>query len=450
MNTSPIRASVFATLLLTAAGTSLMPLPARPPAAPCLPHFIREMSKIDSRQASRSPVRLSPSAKSAISAYCAALAQPEEGDDRLQPNGNVFARADSLNSLTHLCGGPDGLAPTLSELMRDKESETRRIAAAAVHFCDDPTFRHLYPQPQGAYHWFTLDQDNQWHFAFHRQIVPALAKCVDDPVTDVRLAALTSLNSLTYDSADAPWQTATPALARAAVSEDPAVRLAALKVLAYMPGDSSPATAALRSGLHGSQEEQSYALAAFCHAAQINRAAIVNAFLPDLASSDPKKRRQAATDIDLAAVPIWDGSFWHSSPPLENWWNDRRLFTTPSTFAISTFPELTSVQRDTELRERQSLAEAAQPVLLAALVKSASDPDHAVRSSAASSLEQIGKWTYATLGIGSIPNAAVAVRPQVENALAQAATSLQSTEPALAQRLRDLQAKVTTGPMVTN
>ncbi len=450
MSISPIRASVSAALLLTTAGTFQMPLSARPSVAPCLPRFIREMPRSDSRQASRIPIRLSPSAKSAIFALCAALAKPEEGDDRLQPNGNVFARADSLNSLTHLCGGPDGLAPTLSELMQDKEPETRRIAAAAVRFCDDPTFRHLAPQPQGAYHWFTLDQDNQWHFAFYRQIVPALAKCVDDPVTDVRLAALTSLNSLTYDSADAPWQAEAPALARAAVSADPAVRLAALKVLAYMPGDPSPAAAALRSGLHESQEEQSYALAAFCHAAQINRAGIVNAFLSDLASPDANKRRQATTDVSLAAVPLWDGSFWPENPPLENWFNDRRLFTTSSTFAISTYPELNPTQRDAAAQNRRSSAEHAQSVLLAALVKASSDPDHEVRVNAASSLEQIANWAFATLGMGYTPNPAAETRPEVENALAQAAVSLQPTEPALAKRLQESHKKVVQGPMVTD
>ena len=406
---------------------------------PGLTRAVQEMPNADSQQAARLLVFIGPAAKSAIPTVCAKLASSDYGDGKPADGDDFVARADLLNSLVHLCGGPDDLPPTLVTLMQDREPETRRAAAAAVRFCDDPTFRHVSPPPEGAYHWFTPEQDQQWQLAFHKQIVPALAICVGDPVIAVRLAALTALESLTYASADAPWKTALPPLSHAVVSADPAVRLAALRVLAYMPADVSPVASALRSGLHGNKDEQDFALAALSHAAQTNRTGTVNAFLPDLASASLASRRQATADIRLAAIPLWAGSFWPGPYPVENWWNDQRLF------MISDPLGLTAAQKDEEAKQRQAAIEKAQPLLLAALVKAASDPDHNVRSDAALGLEQIGQWTNCLMSFGG-PNPSTATRPQVEQALAQAAASLQATEPALAEQLQDLHAKIVRGP----
>lgn len=399
---------------------------------------VREMPKDDSNQAARLLVLLGPQARPAIPAVCAEMANPRYGDGKPADGDDFVARADLLNSLTHLCGGPDGIAPTLAALMRDPDVETRR-AAAAVRFCGDPTFRHLSPSPEGAYHWFTPEQDQQWHLAFHQHIVPALAVCVDDPVRVVRLSALGSLESLTHDSADAPWKTARLPLTRAVASLDPDVRLAALRVLAYMPADVSPLASSLRSGLHGGQEEQDYALAALSHAAQTSRTLTVNAFLPDLASSDLSRRRQAAGDIRLATIPLWAGSFWPGPYPLENWWNDQRLSAVPDP------PGLTQSRKEAELKQRQAAAKASQAALLVSLVKAASDADHGVRTDAGLSLEYIGNWTNSLLGFGG-PNPSAETRPLVEQSLAQAAASLQTTEPALAGRLQDLHTKIARGP----
>jgi len=95
---------------------------------------------------------------------------------------------------------------------------------------------------------------------------------------------------------------------------------------------------------------------------------------------------------------------------------------------------------------RRTAVATAESRLLAALVQATSDPDHAVRTDAARSLEKIGQWTYSGLQSGSIPNPAVEARPEVITALGQASEALRTNEPLLSSGLRDLQSRVTRGP----
>lgn len=406
---------------------------------PSLTGALQEMPDGDSLQAARLLTLLGTSAKSAAPTLCAELVSSDYGDGKIQDNDDSVARAELVNSLAHIWGGTDNVAPALLALMQDREPETRQNAAAAVQYCIKYTFDIFGPPMANSYLYSTPEQLRKWQAKFRGQLIPALAAHVNDEATSVRLAALTSLKALTtYDSADAPWQATEPALGRAIASQDPAIRLAALGVLAYMPADVSPLAASLRSGLHGSQEERNYALAATSHAAQTDRTVTVNAFLPDLASSDLSKRRQAASDIQLAAIPLAVGSFWPGPYPLEGSWNDIPVYGPSS---------LTQSQLEALAKQRQAEEEAAQLILLAALAKSASDPDHAVRANAASSLEQIGNWTYRRLGHGGLRSPGWKARPCVEKALAEAAQSLQSTEPVLAERLQDLHDKIARGPL---
>jgi len=389
------------------------------------------MPVADSQQAARLLALTGPPASDAIPTVCGALVE--------QGSQDVFKRYEMLSSLVRLCGGPDAVAPKLAALMQSSEPATRSAAAGAAGLCDDIGFEHISPTPNGAYV-LSPSQSQTTTAAFKTLVIPALAASVEDHDIGVRLAALKSLEALTYNSADAPWQAALPPLSRAATSTDTSLSLAALRVLAYVPADVSPFTSSLRSGLHGNADEQSYALAALCHAAQTNRAVTVNAFLADLTSSDLSKRRQAAADIRLAATPLWSGGFWPSPYPLQNWWNDSRLFMVPPP------PGLPQVQREKEAKQRQAAAEVAQPRLLAALVKTASDSDHGVRTDAALSLEDIAKWTYAVSGEGGKFREAFQVRPQVAAALGQAADAVQADDVPLADRLRELQARVVRGP----
>lgn len=406
-----------------------------PEVVPDLIRAVQEMPDDDSRQAARLLVFFGQPGQPAIAAVCAALASPIYGTGKVGDNKFV-ERGDLLNSLVHLCGGPDRLGPALARLLNAPESGWRTAAAAAVPFCSDPTFRHQSPPPQGAYHWFDAKQEGQWLSAFSTCLVPALAARLNDPVSAVRLASLTGLESLTYYSADAPWKMTLGSLAQAAASPDPALRLAALRVLAFAPVDVSPITVTLRSSLHGTAEERGYALAALFHAAQTNRAVTARSFLADLASPAVQKRRVGADDIKQTSILLINGSFWPGPDPIPNWYNDSRLMMAPEP------PRQTPTQRQALWTARQAAEIAFQPRLLAALVKAAADPDHQVRVDAAASLAKIGDWTNAMLGRGISNNPGDRLEPQVASALIQAAAALQSTEPAEAERLISLEERI--------
>jgi len=302
---------------------------------PKLSRAVREMPLADSQQAARLLAWVGPPANAAILTICGALVE--------QGSQDVFKRYEMLSSLVRLCGGPDAVAPKLVALMQSSETATRRAAAGAAGRCDDIGFNWLHPPPSGA----SVLSDTQSpveNIKFRAHILPALTKRVDDPVTSVRLAALKSLERLTYSSSDAcllswqkaydstwqrtfqvSWQNTLPPLGRAVTSPDPAVRLAALRVLAYMPGDVSPLASALRGRLNSDKEEQIYALAALCHAAGTERSLVADVFLKDMPSPDLTRRRQAAADVRLMVMPLWDGDFFPDHQPLP-WYNDDRLF----------------------------------------------------------------------------------------------------------------------------
>lgn len=387
---------------------------------PALTRGVREMPGQDSQQAARLLALIGSPARSAIPAVCAALASPAYEGRSPRDVGDFTARSELLLSLTRLCGGPYALAPTLTALLHDREPETRRAAAAALRFCDDPLFRSTSP-PWGAYPYMPPEEEKRWHKAFLDLAFPAMTACLDDGAGAVRLAAAGTLEHWTY-SPDAPWTQALTPLARAAASSDSNLRLAALRTLAFMPGDLSPVAAALRAALHGDEAGRPWALAALSHAAWTGRARTLDAFLPDLAAPDAPTRRVAAADLRLAAGLLWDGGFGFGPYPLPEWQNDSRLL------RVSSPPDAT--------------AAASQTRLLAALVRAAADQDAAVRSDVAASLEQIGQATDRGQGFRWRRERNAEAPAAVTAALAQAASFLQETDPASAKRLEDLRARI--------
>ncbi len=358
-----------------------------------------------------------PPSRSAIAAACADLVQ--QGSD------NVGERDSLSNTLVSLCGGPNAVAPELKSLLQDKDPETRRVAARAAGLCCYVLFyadKADLPKSQAL-------------------MIPALSDATQDRNTDVRLAALRSLRELTEPFCDLSavphWQRALPSLARAASSSDPQIRLAALQVFAYMPADASSFAASLHPGLQGNIEEQNYALTALCHAAQQDRSVTVSSFLRDLVSADLSKRRRAAADIHLAAIPLFSGEFHPDPDPLPNWYNESRLF-------MSSNPNrLPDGQRQQELQRRSTDAKQAQDFMLRVLVVAAADSDASVRKDVAESLEKISKWTTFWLGMGVTPNPGAEVRSQVADALAQAADAAQTHDAQTAGQLRAMQEQVT-------
>ena len=99
---------------------------------PGLIRAVREMPLPESQQAARLLAAIGPPAHSAIPAVCNALID--------QGSQDVFQRYEMMNSLIHLCGGPDRVASKLAPLMLDSEPETRRAAAGAAGLCDDIGF----------------------------------------------------------------------------------------------------------------------------------------------------------------------------------------------------------------------------------------------------------------------------------------------------------------------
>ena len=390
---------------------------------PALTRAVSEMPSEDRRQAARLLTLLGPAARPAIPAVCAALASPTYAGKSPSDIGDFVARADLLNSLTHLCGGIDALAPRLTGLLHSPDPEKRRAAVAALGLCDDPTFRHISPPPSGAYPYLSPEEDQKWHEAFLDETLPEVARLLDDGAGAVRLAAAQTLEHATY-SPDAPWPLVLTPLSRAASAPDPALRLAALRTLALMPGDVSPAAPALRAALHGADAGRPWILAALSHAAKTGRARTVDAFLTDLAAPDVVRRRLAAADLRLTAGLFWGGDFQYPSYPLPQWWNDSRLF------RASTAPDAT--------------APAAKLKLLDALVRATADHDAAVRRDAAEGLEQLGEAADRAQGRGRRFFGASTETPMetVLAALTRAASFLQETDPASAKRLEDLKARL--------
>lgn len=406
-------------------------------AVAALARAVSELPDADSQQAARLLALIGPSAKAAIPAICEAIAGKREDD--------WVGRADLTTCLTVLCGGTDGVPPQLIPLLHAKDMTTRRTAASVLAFRDDLVANR---QLRG-YNDFYLPPEvrRQRLTAFNRQVIPPLATSVNDPVTAVRLAATRALQSLTYDSAEAQWQKALPPLACAAASSDVNLRRTAAWTLALAPTDLSSVAPLLRGALHGGDDVTcSYAVTALYHAAWTNPARTLDAFLPDLASPDVGRRRMAAADMDRAAYALWNGNHQpgyeevldgHGNQDnvptgrLQGWCLDFDRNVPPS-------------EAEAVAAQRLTAGDAAKPRLLAALVQATSDPDHAVRADAALSLEKIGKWMDAMLYSGSRPNPAVQFKGLVAKSLAQAAASLQATEPALAKCLLDLNKRVQT------
>jgi HEAT repeat protein len=404
---------------------------------------VQEMPKEDSQQAGRLLVLLGPKAEPAIPAVCAALV--EQGGD------NVFDRYEVMNTLIRLCGGPSEVAPKLVALMQSSEPATRSAAAGAAGLCDDIGFNWIHPAPHDAIV-LSPTQSPIENIKFRALILPALTSRLDDPVTAVRLAALKSLEVLTNGSADAcllswqkaydaswqktfqsSWQNTLRPLGRAVASPDLAVRLAALRVLAYMPGDVSPLSSALRGRLDGGKEEQVYALAALCHAAGTERSLVADVFLQGMSAPSLAERRRAAADVRLMVMPLWNGGFFPDQEPLR-WFNDDRLFaTTPSSL-----PGLSPSQRDMEQKRREAAEGKVQPRLLAALLQACSDPDASVRADAASSLDLIGQWAAAASAHGFLFAPANKSDLTVKQALTQAAAALQPTDPVRAKHFQEM------------
>lgn len=373
------------------------------------------------------PDKSQADAPKTLAEACAALAgfrPPDFSPDTTSPVGEVV----------QLCGGVDNVSPRLIRLLQAPSAETRLDAAAALGFRDSLLPGVIFAnvpqtvQSQGALYQRRIERYNQL-------AIPALTAGVQDKDDSVRLAALQALEALTWNSQDAPWSAAVLPVSQAVTSADTVLYLPALRVLAYMPADVSPAASALRSGLHSTVEERNYALAALLHAGQTNRNATLNAFLPDLASPFLAKRRQAMADISQAAVPLWTSDFL-TQHPLSNWNADSRLSAHFDQLASKLAPQAQTEQQAVEARAR----------LLAALVQAASAPDHSLRCAAAASLEQIAKWTYNGLRWGIKPNLAYDTRPEVEQSLTRASSFFEKSEPDWAKRLQELHAKIDRGP----
>lgn len=360
-----------------------------------------------------------PDADSPQAARLLALMGPSARDY----DNDFEARIDLLSGLAQVCGGPGRVAPTLISLLGSREPETRRAAAVALRCCDTR------------------------QVGFRRQAIPALAARVDDPVTAVRLAAARTLEVLPYDSAEAPWQKALPPLGRALASSDADLRRTAARTLAFVPADVSSITPLLRVALHsGDDVACSYAVTALYHAAWSNPSQTLDGFLPDLDSPDIGRRRLAAADVDRAAYALWNGTRQPGFEPIlnANGYQDNVATSRLMSWCLDVDRGVPPSQEAALAARRLAAADAAKPRLLAALVRATSDPDHAVRTGAASGLEKIGKWTDGMLSRGFRPNPGVESGPEVEEALAQATASLQATEPVLSKRLRDLNERIHT------
>ena len=386
----------------------------RPDLVPDLARAVREMPLQDSQQAAGLLAVMGAPARAAVPAVCAALVN--------QASTNRYGMLDMPDILVHLCGGQSKVGPTLIALMKNPEPATRSAAAGAAGLFNDIGFT-------GG--------------------LPALTRCVDDPVLAVRLAAVRSLEALTYNSSQAPWQKTLPSLARALASPDLVLRQTAARTLALVPTDTSPVAAALREALHGSDKVSvSYVVTALAHAAWSDPNTTLDAFLPDLKSTNLEQRRLAAADIYRAEGALWSSRRQAGYEPVpdergnsNNAYNSRQM-----SWSLDVDGGTSLAQRVARADQRRVAVAAAQSRLLVGLVQATSDPDHTVRTDATHSLEKIGEWTYSGLASGSRPNPAVEARPQVIWALREASQALRWYEPLLSSSLRELQVRVTRGP----
>ena len=406
---------------------------------PALVRALGEMPEQDSAQASRLLVLIGEPARTAIPALCNCLFRWD--------GANPIHSGVLRNSLVHLCGGPERLAPTLVPLLNDKQPRVRQAAARGLRFCADPTFVYTF-HPDDPYPAMSPDAGKRWRAHFLEAAVPALTRALDDPAPGVSLAAAQSLERITADfevdllhrQPQPFWKATVAPLSRLAASSDAALRLAALRVLAFEPGDVSPAAPALRAGLQRSKEEREYALYALAHAARRNPSAVLDVFLADLGARDLQRRRIAADDLQLAAMAVWDGTPGEIASA--KWNNDSRLFGhTPD-----------ARRNDGPLSWE---AAAAHDRLLNALVNVAMSPDREIRTSAVSALEQISGRAVGLRGrlrlMGVVNGRTVPIDedvvPKVIDALTLASDQLMSVDPELARRLRDRKADFS-GPVL--
>ncbi len=417
------------------------------PLIPRLIRAVREMPDADSQQAARLIAVIGEAGRSGIPTLCAEIVSPDYGDGTPEGVKDITASIDLATSLTLLCGGPDSVSMCLTPLLRNPNPETRRAVAGTLGFRTDL----LANRRLGDYDEYSLPLEarRRRNFLFDRHAIPALALCLDDPVTAVRLTAAHSLETLTYNSGEAPWQEALPPLARALASPDPILRRTAARTLALMPTDTAPVAVALRNALHGRDEAiYPYVITALSHAAWCDPGETLDAFLPDLKALDLERRRLAAADVHRAEGALWSNrrqAGYEAMPDehgnINNGYDSRQM-----TWSLDVDEGIPLTQRAAVADRRRVAAVTARTRFLAALVQATSDPDHAVRTEDALSLESIGRWTYNGLENGYTPNPAAEARPQVITALGQASDALRTSEPLLSSNLRDLQARVTRGP----
>ena len=383
-----------------------------------LTQAVLEMPLPDSEQAARLLGVMRTKAQSAIPAVCGVLSERNARQE--------FPDRDTLlSSLTQLCGGVDKIAPTLIDFLDNKNPETRRSVAAALGNCDDPTFQHSSPPPNAdIYPWISAQQEAQWRHEFQNLVIPALAKRISDDDSHVRIAAAKSLENLTYDSMQAPWDLTVEPLAKMLGDTDSKVRLAAVEMLATNPGNVSIAAAALRRELRRDQPESSYAIAALARAAMADRPRTVEVFLNDLTSANTKVRQTAASDTRAAAIALWSGEFMGDAPGLPQSWNTRSI------------PEVILSMAPNEITRRMASIESARIHLLDALTAACGDRDAKISADAGAALVKISQWNDARLrhGVEFIGGSQVA--SELSQALIRASAALQSTHPSLSEALK--------------
>ena len=401
---------------------------------PALTRSMRNFPGDDGVQAARLLAQVGPSARPAIPAICEALSEHGNNDELLM-------REDVAASLTSLCGGASEVAPVLARLLQAPSPQTRRSAAAALAFRMNLTANRPVGELNDLY--LPPGVQQQRRQDYNRLVIPALAARAADSDHAVRVAALRSLRALAYGSDTAPWGKALPLLAGALSAPDAETRQEAAHTLAVIPADLSPIAPALRGALGTADAlAHAYVFVSLMHAAQLNRASVLNCFLKPLASPNLAQRRAAAADISQAVAPLWDGQFWPEIAPTDDYYNSDAEGINLSVW-MPPYAGRASSASQAATAARWSIAnDAAQDQLLAALVLALSDHDASVRTNSAASLETIGRWTNAILGHGGAFRHGQRVQAQVVAALTQAAAAVQGDDPAQSQRLQDLASRI--------
>jgi hypothetical protein len=296
--------------------------------------------------------------------------------------------------------------------------------------CSLPTQAQVPPSPQSiSAPPHELPQSDISQAALWKKMIDLAQMGAYDKRPAGRLTALTSLDGMTFGSANAPWQTIFPTLGHCLSSKKNYEREWAARVLADAPADSTVVLPQLRQALLDKDVVvRGFSSVALAHADKAAPGSLQNLLLKDLKDARPTIRYAAAEQIRIMIVYLWGYGYFSDSLPPGVSGNGRYL--------------------DTDYFRLDEQADVQRTLLLNGMAQALSDKDPRIRHSVALTIWKIGDKVYEMLGSGGIRNRNTAEQDSemVLVVMKQAQKAMQTDNPVLAKYLGEQIRNVAAGP----